>query len=267
MSLNIPLKIATAQFNAIAGNFGHNLKEIVNLLEQAAKENVRIVLFPELSVSGYDLYLVEEGRCSLNEKGDGLSYLLKACQRLNIFAVVGACIERSEGISNSAFVINDKGEIIGIYNKHFLDSSEKELFLLGEHGFLFEVDGWTLSLAISYDSYYSEHAKTMALSGAQVYLILGAFIKAGYNKIDSNYFSERALENQIYIVISNFIGEHSGMTFSGNSSIYAPDGVLLVSGYQESGISIGLLEKSKLLNNQDTIPVSADDIIIELIGE
>lgn len=261
------LKVATAQFNAIAGNFGHNLKIIVSLLEDAAQKQVRLVLFPELSISGYDLSMVEEGRCSINEKGDGLAYLLNACRRLKIYAVLGVCIQREEGISNSALIINDVGEIIGIYDKHYLDSSEKEIFLLGKQGFLFEIDQWVFSVAISYDSYYPEHAKEMTFAGAQVYLILGAFIKGGYMKVESNYFSERAIENKIYILISNYIGDHSGMSFSGDSSIFSPDGRLMVSGNEAMGIYLAELKILDTVQDDNTILISTENMTTDIIRD
>jgi 5-aminopentanamidase len=248
------LKIATSQFDAIAGNLGHNIKEMSALLEAAAQENVRIVVFPELSISGYDTYLIEEGRCSINEEGDGLKYLLNECRRLHIYAVIGACIERPEGISNSAFVIDENGKIIGTYDKHYIDSSEKELFIPGKHGFLFEVDGWKFALGISYDSTFPEHARAMALSGAEVYLVLGAFINGGSDHQRSISFPARAIENNIYVVFSNYVGSHGEMDFCGRSAIYSPDGLIMVEcGAKKTGISVAVLEESEFIKNRNSL--------------
>ena len=253
------LKIATAQFNAIAGNFGHNMKEMVTLLESAAQENVRIVVFPELAISGYDSFLIIEGRCSINEEGEGLKYLLNACQRLHIYAVIGACIERPEGLFNSAFIIDDNGKIIGTYDKHYLDSSEREIFIPGERGFLFEVDGWKLALGICYDSSFPEHARAMALAGAEAYLVLGAFINGGSDHRRSIYLPARALENTIYVVFSNFVGSHGEMDFCGRSAIYSPDGAVMVDGGSaKPGISVAVLQESELIKNRNSLQMLKD---------
>lgn len=268
MSLKTPLKIAAAQFSAIAGNFGYNIKTIVALLEEAAKENVRIVVFPELAISGYDPFLIEEGRCSMNEDGEGLNYLLNACRRLNLFAVVGACIERAEGITNSAFVIQNSGKIMGTYDKYYLDSSERELFIPGKHGFLFEVDGWKFALGICYDSSFPEHARAMALAGAEAYLVLGAFINGGSDHRRSIYLPARALENAIYVVFSNFVGSHGEMDFCGRSAIYAPDGSLMAEcSFEKEGISTAIFEEVEYINYRNSSKMLEDVVSMPSLNE
>jgi 5-aminopentanamidase len=268
MSSKNSLKIATAQFDAIAGNFGYNIKVMVALLEEAAEQNVRIVVFPELAISGYDSFLIEDGRCSVNEKGEGLVYFINACRRLHIYAVVGACIQRPEGISNSAFVIDESGKIMGTYDKHYLDSSERELFIPGERGFLFEVDGWKFALGICYDSSFPEHARAMALAGAEAYLVLGAFINGGSDHRRSIYLPARALENTIYVVLSNFVGSHGEMDFCGRSAVYAPDGSIVIDGGSEkTGVSIAVLEESELIKNRNSLEMLQDINTVPSLNE
>ncbi|WP_338636709.1 carbon-nitrogen hydrolase family protein [Spirobacillus cienkowskii] len=258
MSSKKSLKVATVQFDPISGNFGYNSKVIAAFLEEAAQERARLVLFPELALSGYDLYLVEEGRCSVNESGAAINYLLNTCSRLQIYAVVGACIQRPDGLANGAFVINDKGNILGIYEKHYLDSFEKKFFLQGKTGLQFDVDSWKISIAISYDSQHPEHAKAMAKEDAAVYLVLGAFIKTGKELSHSSIFSTRAFDNTMYVAVSNFVGSHGELDFSGQSAIFDPEGQILCEGsITEPGIFYAELHESEILRikNQPQAPI------------
>ncbi|APJ02842.1 carbon-nitrogen hydrolase family protein [Silvanigrella aquatica] len=248
------ISIATAQFAAFAGNFGHNMKEMESLLEKAKAKNARLVVFPELSLSGYDEFLVSEGRCTIDITSKALNYFKNSCKKYEIYAVIGVCLQKNYGFSNSALVINNEGEIIGIYNKHYLDSYEKELFISGDSGFLFEIEGWKFSLAISSDAFYPEHAKTMAKGGAEVYLILGSFINGGLNHRRSLEFPARALENEIYVVVSNYIGSHGDMDFCGRSSIYAPNGDLLFEATaDQKEIIVSLLEEREFIKQKGSV--------------
>ena len=185
-----------------------------------------------------------------------------------IYAVVGACIGRPEGIFNSAFIINDNGDIIGTYDKNYLDSSEKGIFNSGNKGFLFKVDHWKFSIGISNDSSNSEHARSMALNGAEGYLVLGAYVNGASEHRGTLYFSERAKENSIYVVFSNFIGAHGGMDYCGHSGIYTPDGLILSDcGSDKIRISIANFEESELLKNRSTTQIGSDIVLNPVLNE
>ncbi|WGL58775.1 carbon-nitrogen hydrolase family protein [Pigmentibacter sp. JX0631] len=252
------IHVATAQFSPLAGNLGYNVKKICTILEESAQKNVQLVLFPELAICGYDLKLIDEGRGVFSEDGSGLNFLFNTCKNCKIAAIVGCCIQKGSKIYNSALIINEFGELIQIYDKQLLDAEEKEIFNFGEKTCVFKIHDWNFGIAISYDCYSLDITTKLKFLQIDAYLILGAFIKGGYYSFDLNHFALLAKEFECYVVVSNFIGSHGGLTFSGNSSIYAKNGDLLNNCFENFGVTYGILEKN-IINSEATITL--DNVI------
>lgn len=252
------IHIATAQFAPVAGNLGYNIKKICTILEESAQKSVQLVLFPELAICGYDLKLIQEGLCIFPEDGSGLSFLFNTCKNFKIAAIVGCCIQKGAEIYNSALIINEFGELIQIYDKQLLDSEEKEIFKHGEKNCIFKIHNWHFGIAISYDCYSLDITTKLKFSQIDVYLILGAFIKGGYYSFDLNHFAVLAKEFEFYVVVSNFIGSHGGLSFSGNSSIYAKNGDLLNNCFENFGVTYEIIEKK--ISKDDNL-VNLDNVI------
>ncbi len=245
--------LATAQFSPQSGNLGFNIKTICDILTQAAQRNIKLVLFPELAISGYDLNLIAEGRCFFPEDGSGLNYLLNTCKNLKINAVVGCCIKKTFDFYNCALIINELGEISQIYDKQYLDGEEKSIFTHGHKFCTFEIDGWKLGVCISYDSYSLNLAKKMQTLEVEIYLVLGAFIKGGYYSLNLNHFSAKAKECKFYVAVSNYIGQHSGMSYAGNSCLYSPNGELLNNCFENFGLTSANLSTDKYENSSNIL--------------
>lgn len=259
------LHLATAQFSPLAGNLGYNIKTMCDILTEAAQRNIKLVLFPELAVSGYDLNLIEEGRCFLPEDGSGLNYLLNTCKKLKINAVVGCCIKKTFDLYNCALIINELGELSQIYDKQFLDEQEKNIFNYGNKVCTFKIDNWCIGVSISYDSYSLNLARKMQILGVEIYLVLGAFIKGGYYSLNLNHFSAIAKECKFYVAVANYIGQHSGMSYAGNSCIYSPNGDLLNNCFENLGITSAILtetaiEELSVEKNKNIIQIDETDI-------
>ncbi|MGY3803494.1 carbon-nitrogen hydrolase family protein [Pigmentibacter ruber] len=244
------INIATAQFAPLAGNLGYNIKKICTILEESSHRSVQLVLFPELAICGYDLKLIDEGRGVFTEDGNGLNFLFNACRNFKIAAIVGCCIRKGSELYNSALIINEFGELIHIYDKQLLDAEEKEIFKFGEKNCVFKIHDWYFGVAISYDCYSMDITTKLKFLQIDAYLILGAFIKGGYYSFDLNHFALLAKEFDCYVVVSNFIGSHGGLTFSGNSSIYAKNGELLNNCFENFGVTFEILEKN-ITKNED----------------
>ena len=135
-----------------------NADRIIALLEKAAKENVKIVCFPELCLTGYtcaDLFyqrtLIEETRRQLCRVNDEAS-------KLGIFALVGAPYYRDGKLYNAAFVAGSGSIFFDTeVDKQYLPSNnefyEKRWFTpgFGEKKQIFEVDGIKFGIEICED--------------------------------------------------------------------------------------------------------------------
>ena len=113
------LRLAAAQFAAESGNLERNIACHVALLEQAAAQDVALVVFPELSVTGYcsSLLNLDPAACAVDPAGDEIAALSDACGRLGVAAVVGAPLRGDRGLHLSAIVINRQGRVERLYHK------------------------------------------------------------------------------------------------------------------------------------------------------
>lgn len=255
------LRLAAAQFDAVGGDLDHNIARHVELLEAAAAEGAALVVFPELSVTGYCSGLLDRdaAACAVDPGGAALSGLRAACARLAIAAVVGAPVKGAHGLHLSAIVVDRGGAIERVYHKMYLDPDERKWFVRGERPEQITLDGWKLGLGICYDSSFPEHARGYALAGADAYLLPGAFPLGRSDYRRTVYFPARSLENTIYLAFANYVGEHDGQGYGGMSAIHGPDGRCLDdAGPSGPGIAVVDLDHGHLLETRRSLQMLQD---------
>ncbi len=244
-----PIKIAAAQFCATSADILSNVESHVRLIEDAGKLDVDLVVFPELSLTGYAAETLDSDpeRCVIAPQGPDMAPLLDACRRCGVVAVVGGSLRGRRGLELSSLVIDRQGRLAATYGKQHLDGDEKIWFVAGHESRLVTLDGWTLGLGICYDSSFPEHCRSLALEGADLYLVSGAFPVGPSDHRRSVYIPARALENTIFVAFSNYVGAHDGVTYGGRSTIASPDGRLLAdAGPDQPGLAVAVLDPGLL---------------------
>jgi NAD+ synthase (glutamine-hydrolysing) len=143
-----PLRVALAQMNATVGDIAGNADKIARHTEAARDEGAALVVFPELSLTGYppeDLLLKT---AFLEEAGAALEDL--ASQTRGIVALVGFP-ERAEDVYNSAAVLAD-GEVAAVYRKMYLPNygvfDEQRYFQSGAEAAIFELNGIPIGISV-----------------------------------------------------------------------------------------------------------------------
>ncbi len=256
-----PLRVAAAQFDAVSGDLPANVAEHARLLDRAGACGTDVLVFPELSLSGYatDILSLDAMRCAIDPEGPDLAPIRDACRRNAIVAVVGGAISGDRGLCLSAMVIDRQGRTCASYDKQYLDGPEKDWFTPGASGCLIEVDGWRLALGICYDASFPEHARALALEGADAYLVSGAFPLGASDHRRTVYFPARALENTLYVAFANYIGAHAGLGYGGRSAIYGPDGRRLAdAGPDQGAIAMAELDPNTLRQARATTEMLRD---------
>ncbi len=158
--MNEEFLIALAQISTTPGRTGENLDRHLAASREAAARGARLVVFPELSVTGYLLnHGVDTAAVTL---GDGrLRPLLEASREIAM--VVGVPLREPGGwISNAALLLED-GRVCGVHRKMYLPTygmfDEGRFFVpgrslaplgcsLGRFGVLICEDAWHLSTAV-----------------------------------------------------------------------------------------------------------------------
>ena len=99
------MKVAFAQLNYTIGDFEGNSEKIIREIQQAKEDGADLVLFSELSVTGYYPHDLLEKKEFIKKAEDAVEVIAKSC--VGIAAVVGAPRinenERGKKLFNSAF--------------------------------------------------------------------------------------------------------------------------------------------------------------------
>ncbi|PIU28982.1 MAG: NAD+ synthase [Candidatus Hydromicrobium americanum] len=225
------LRLYLAQINPTVGDLKGNYNIIASHIEEAKKNDVDVVIFPELSITGYppeDLLLKTD---FVNEN---IKYLYKL-QKIttNIVAVIGFVNKEHDGIYNSAAVLHNKG-IKSIYNKQFLPNysvfDEERYFKKGSQNYIYKIAGILIGINICEDIYYSSGPTKIQsiIGGAELVINISA---SPYHtekiKERGKILFTRAVENRVNIAYVNLVGGQDELVFDGNSLIINEKGDIL----------------------------------------
>ena len=219
------LIIALAQVNTDVGDFERNSVKILEYADKAAGVGADLVVFPELSLTGYppeDLLL----------KPEFAARSMEYCEKLardidDIIAVVGF-VERDYDTFNSAAVIN-RGEVACTYRKTFLPNygvfDEKRYFGAGNSNTVLDVGGVRVGLTICEDIWFAGGPveEQVARGGAEVVLNLSA---SPFNRGKYDYreklIAARSMDGPVVLVYVNTVGAQDELVFGGGSLVYHP---------------------------------------------
>ena len=223
------LRVALAQVNPTVGDIRGNARMIVENIARAREGGAALVVFPELTLSGYppeDLVLKTS---FLDAAAGALDEL--AAQTHGIAAVVGFP-ERGDDVYNSAAVLAD-GEVVAVYRKMYLPNygvfDEQRYFQSGSEAAIFELGGVPIGLTICEDIWEpGPPAMTEALGGAQVIVnISGSPYRVGYGRGRERMLVQRAIDYLTAVVFVNTVGGQDELVFDGHSLAIDQDGRVL----------------------------------------
>lgn len=224
-----PIRVAAAQAESLPGDLQGNVETAVGLVERAATRGARVVVLPELFLTGYDPDSWSDDTCLTVTRleGDALRPLSDATRRTGTVAVVGAALRAVTPDQPARRTISlltfDRGHVAVAYDKQHLTDEEKDFFTPGHNGASILVDGWQLGLGVCYDGCFPEHAAAAATDGAAGYLCPSAYYTGAEHRRDL-YYAARALDNGIYVVFAGLTGRCGNRQFSGGSAVYDPEG-------------------------------------------
>lgn len=204
-----------------------NLREVLELIEK--NRDADVVIFPELSLSGYllqdklfeDAWQIEE-----------LEALAKASEQCDI--VVGAALWDEGNVFNSALYFS-KGRLLHIHHKNHLPTygmfEEGRYFAEGEGLSAFETPQGSAVMVICEDLWHAGTIEAIADSDAEIVYVLAASPARGFEAegltIESQWealLKATALLTHNYVVFVNRVGFEDGLGFWGGSCVVTPTG-------------------------------------------
>ncbi|MEU7030695.1 carbon-nitrogen hydrolase family protein [Streptomyces sp. NPDC046275] len=216
--------VAATQFAPVAGDVAANVETMAALVRAAGAEGARVVVFAELSLTGYEPSLIRDTpELVLAEDDPRLEPLREACRAVSAAAVVNGPVAgpgSRPGITS--LVIGPDGALLARYDKRHLYGVEAEVFAPGAVDGRFALDGVRFALATCYDNRFPELAERAAADGCAVYLassVLGAD-----NDSFTAVYPVRARDFGLYVVLGNVLGANEDGEGAGLAGAWGPDG-------------------------------------------
>jgi predicted amidohydrolase len=217
------LPVAAIQYQPLDGGITANAAEHVRLIEDAYDHGARLVVFPELSITGYRLDLLHNDDAWLTPEDERLSDVREICRRTGITAVIGAPYRESDGAARlAALAIHPDGTTDTAFKTH-LHGREQELFTPGEGTTLIDVDGWSVALALCFDISVPAHAADAAAAGADVYCVSALYTRDEEHRL-ALHLGARAMDNRMFTLLANLGGRSALGESCGLSGLWGPDG-------------------------------------------
>jgi len=127
-------RVASAVNKTIVGNPSKNAEEIITLINEAHNKEVSVIVFTELTLTGYTASDLLVNQTLITSQNEVLSHILKNIENINTIAIVGIAVFEADRLYNCAAVIQN-GKILGVIPKSYLPNKkefyEKRQFVSG----------------------------------------------------------------------------------------------------------------------------------------
>ena len=127
-------RVASAVNKTIVGNPTINAEEILALIHEAHQKEVSVIVFPELTLTGYTASDLLLNQTLIASQNDSLDYILKNIENINTIAIIGIAVFEADRLYNCAVVIQN-GKMLGVVPKSYLPNKkefyEKRQFVTG----------------------------------------------------------------------------------------------------------------------------------------
>lgn len=216
------MTLAAAQIEARPGRLAESMARHLELAALAADAGARLVIFPELSLTGYDTTLTLRDAI---EPGDPrLRPLGELARRHGSVIVAGAPLRSERGLLIGSVVFRPDAPVT-TYTKRYLHHSESPTFAAGEGGPLLAVGGARVGLAICAEVNHPAHVVDTVASGAQVYAA-SCFLSPGGYERDFRRLTACAGTHRLPVVMANF-ADSAALESAGGTAAWDDTGRLL----------------------------------------
>jgi predicted amidohydrolase len=229
--------VAAAQTRPLAGDVDANVAEHLRLARRAAAAGAELVVFPELSLTGYELELAPS--LAFTPGDPRLAPLQEAAASCELTLVVGAPVRLEDGLYIGAFILRPDGSE-DLYTKHHLGAfgsgarvdgtpppPEATFFRSGDRTPLVAFGDRRAAVAVCADTGHASHVKAAAERGATVYLASMFVIPSDFEG-DQARLRRYAAEHAMLVVFANYAGSTGGLRSAGRSAVWSPRGECVV---------------------------------------
>ncbi len=264
-------KIALAQFNSKLGDVKANLQQHLEQIEQARGQGVDLLIFPELSLTGYALLdLAAVSALKPHEKDPVFNDLLLASQDIDL--IVGFVHEDRRHRFYIASAYLSGGTILHIHNKVYLPTygmfDEGRFFAPGNAVRAFDTRFGRVGMLICEDFWHASLPYLLWLDGADILLFTSSSPGRGLTaapRLSSSEWVEHTLRAYAglftnFVAHANRVGYEDGLNFWGGSSIFDPNGDLVLRAPDfETALAVADIDLNQLYRSRARLPLLRDE--------
>jgi predicted amidohydrolase len=217
------MKICAAQTKPVTGDILSNIEQHKRLAKLAASRGAGLIIFPELSLTGYEPQLAGELATTVTDRR--LVPFQKISNENNITIGAGVPIRGKTGTCISMIIFRPNKQPL-VYSKKHLHPDEAPFFVGGNNICCIEIEDTKIALAICYELSVEEHHLNAAKTGADFYIASVAKFKTGLEDA-MNKLSEIARRYQMTVLMANCSGTCDGNECAGKTSMWNNRGRLV----------------------------------------
>lgn len=234
------MKVSVAQLEAVNGDIEKNITTHLELIDIAVKNNARSIVFPELSITGYEPKLAKDLAFDLND--ERLVQFQNISKSKNITISIGLPLKGEIKPSSAMLIFNPDKEVT-VYSKQELPEEEKKYFEAGNKSISVEIENLKFTPALSYESSLKKNWTQLKSLKPDIY-VASVFTSISGIMQGLINFSNLASDNKLIVLKSNSIGKADNRISTGKSSVWNTKGDLLGQMNSiEEGILVYDLEK------------------------
>jgi NAD+ synthase (glutamine-hydrolysing) len=265
------VELALAQINTKLGDVTANLEKHLDLIEKARSYGAELVIFPELSLTGYVLQDLTPSVAHHPDRDDPVfKTLLEYSAGLDI--VVGFVDEDQRHRFFIASAYLSQGQVLHVHHKLYLPTyglfDEGRFFAWGDTVSAFDTRFGRLGILICEDFWHASPPYLLWLDGADVLIFTSASPGRGLSaemKLESARWVEhinRAYASMFtaFVAHSNRVGYEDGLNFWGGSTVFDPNGDMIAQGaYHEEALTLATLDLNELHRTRARLPLLRDE--------
>ncbi len=263
--------LALAQMNTVLGDVRANLEHHLALIREARSSGAGLVVFPELSLTGYALQDLATSVAARARTDDPtFAPLLEASRDVDVMVGFVDEDERHRFFIASAYLSG--GEVLHVHHKVYLPTyglfDEGRYFAWGDCVRAFDTRFGRMGMLICEDFWHLSPPYLLWLDGAETLLLQSASPARGMSK--QPFLSSMSSVNQLaciyagmftcYVAHANRVGFEDGLNFFGGSSLFDPDGEQTKTGpFMDEGLVLAEVDTNQLHRSRARLPLLRDE--------
>lgn len=217
------MKICIAQTSPHKGDIAKNIEQHVALLNIAITQQADLVIFPELSLTGYEPTLAADLATTQDDKR--LDIFQEISDKNKILIGVGLPTNANGQLFVSMIIFQPGKERL-TYSKQYLYHTEVGIFTAGTEQLFLNVADSIVAPAICYELSNPKHAEQAHKNNANIYIASVLNSVTGVDG-DMQKLSAIAAKYNMTTFLANYVGTSGGYQCAGKSSVWSNDGQLI----------------------------------------